>query len=188
MYDTKRKKSPEILVGLFCLSALITTAASAGSKPIMVPPVGNGGLLGLWEPEHKFIDATYGPFELLNFRNAPYATKPDTLSPASWQLMSMGNYLESGLQFATLARLKNRPNGTLLILFKWKDPADTTSPHGVFYHTFLSNTALVIRTKQSSTGVLDTLEFSCADTKRACGKCWYVPGTGTMQLEMTDKD
>ncbi len=153
-------------------------------KQLAVPPLSNGGIAGLWTPEHLFIESQFGPFELLSFENTEHRIKRDSITDKTWQLVAMGNYLRKGLQFATLARLKDRPDGTLLFFFEWKDAADSANVHGVFYHTFLSKDDLLIRTTQGTGGTMDTLEVSCADIQRVCGKVYYDQELKRMKLHM----
>jgi len=153
----------------------------------MVPPLSDGGIASLWANEHEFIKHTYGPFELLSFSNTTHRIKRDTVTDRTWQLVAMGNFLAEGLQFATLARLKDKPDGTLLIVFEWKDIKDSTRTHGVFYHTYLSKPDLLIRTKQGAGGAFDTLQISCADIQRVCGQCYFDSSGNRMRLEMIDK-
>jgi hypothetical protein len=153
-----------------------------------LPPLVDGGVAGLWARDHQYVQDTYGPFELLNFVNTPHRIKRGTMTDKTWQLVAMGNFLPGNdLQFATLAQLKERVGGTLVIMFEWKDPADSAAGHGVFYHTFLRRSDLLIRTKQGAGGLMDTLEISCADLQRACGKCYYDSTASSVVLRMADK-
>jgi hypothetical protein len=177
-------------VALFPLlfAPLVAQDAAGPSGRVPVPPLAKGGIAGLWYREHDFIRAKYGDFELLNFDNVAYRMRSEGMTDTTWQLTAMGNFLREGLQFATLARLKNRPDGVLLIMFEWVDPSDTTRSHGVFHDTFLNKPQLLVRAKQSGTGHLDTLEFSCADAQRRCGKLFYDTALDRMVLRPTDKD
>jgi len=161
-----------------------TTKKGSGVK---VPPLSDGGVASLWANEHEFVKHKYGPFELLNFGNTAYRIKRDTVTDKTWQLVAMGNFLPEGLQFATLARLKNKPDGTLLIVFEWNEAKDSSRTHGVFYHSYLSKPDLLIRTKQGAGGAFDTLQISCADIQRVCGKCYYDSSASRIQLKMVDK-
>ncbi len=170
-------------------SALPTLSATNESKRsgIPVPPLQKGGIAGLWYREHEFIQEKYGPFKLLNFDDVSYRIKNDSADDLSWRLVAMGNFLERGIQYATLARVENYPDKTLLIMFEWVPPSDTNNSHGVFYHTLLSKDKLLLRTKQSQSGI-DTLEFSCADVQRICGKAYYDIGAKAVRLEIVGKD
>lgn len=180
-----------IVLLLCCAVAPQDTAspatASAGSPRIPVPPLYKGGLASLWYNDHVYVQKEYGPFELLNFDNVPYADAQDTLTSKSWKLTAIGNFTNhSTVQFATLARTQS--NRILLIFFEWSEASDSTRPNGVFYHTVLSKNKLLIRTKQSLTGDVDTLEFSCVDIDRRCGRCYLDKQRQQMVLDMTDTD
>ncbi len=169
-----------------CLVALAKDAGSGSS--MRVPPLMNGGIAGLWFREHAYIQQQYGDFELLNLSNVGRQVKTEAGIDSSWKLVAIGNFLDSGIQYATLAKVKDTPGGTLLIMFEWTDPGDTTRAHGVFYDAFLSKDQLLIRTKQAIEGEIDTLEFSCADMERVCGRCYYHAASGAMKLRMVGKD
>ena len=178
-----------LAVGLLDDSAVrgdeTTKSRRSGMK---VPPLSKGGIAGLWVPAHEFIHEHYGPFELLNFDNAPDRIVEDSLVDTRWKLVAMGNFLDRRLQFATLARVKNQSSGTLLIMFEWPERADSTAPHGVFHHELLAKDKLLLRTKQSKDGGLDTLVFSCADIQRPCGKCFYDTTAKHMRVVLTGQD
>ena len=167
------------------LLLMLGSAIPAQSPPLNVPPVANGGLLGLQEQEHLFIESTYGAFELLSYANAPWAKRPTTVTPQTWKLTTMGNYLDTGLQFATLARLEAHPDGALLIVFAWKAPQDTLTGHGVLFHTFLEERTALLRTRQSGTGVRDTLEIACSETGAICARGWFDTASGRVHLHRT---
>jgi hypothetical protein len=183
---------------LAILFVLLTAVAAATAqdkateakpkKQLMLPPMYKGGIAGLWEKEHLFVKSQFGEFELLNFDNTTHRIKVDTMTDKTWQLVAMGNYLEKGLQFATLARVKDKPEGMLLIMFEWKEPAEGSDAHGVFYHQFVGKQDLLLRTKQGGGGKLDTLELSCTDVQRVCGKCYYNTDKGRVELQTIDTD
>jgi hypothetical protein len=101
----------------------------------------------------------------------------------------MGNFVgEKGVQYATLARVANQSKGLLLIMFEWVDPADTTKPHGVFHHAFVGQESLLLRSKQATQGWIDTLEFSCSDLDRTCGKAYYNSASGDISLAIVALD
>ena len=148
----------------------------------------DGGIADLWERDHRYVQDTYGPFELLNFVNTPHRIRRGTVTDKTWQLVAMGNFLPgTGLQYATLAQLKNCAGGTLVLMFEWKDPADSAAGTGVFYHTFLRRSDLLIRATQGAGGIRDTLELSCADLQRVCAKCYYDSTAASVVLRMVDK-
>ena len=153
-----------------------------------LPPVVNGGLMGLWYHDHTYILDTYGEFELLNYKNAGFKVTSDSLNAYAWKLFVMGDYVEKELSYATVARLKKNDKGLLLIFFRWFDPADTTKKHGVFYTTLLAKDKCLLRTKQSLGEGFDTLEISCGDLKQRCGKCYYDMTKKQMVLQMTGKE
>ena len=162
-----------------------TTKKSTGMQ-VPLPPLTHGGLTSLWYHDHKFILDEYGEFELLNYKNAGFSFQEDSITAYSWKMLAMGDFLDKEVSYATLARVKNNDNGILLIMFRWVDPKDST--HGVFYRTFIGKDRLLLRTKQCTTGGVDTLEISCGDLKRRCAKCFYDPKKKEMVLEMTGKD
>jgi hypothetical protein len=184
---TSRRTAAAALFPLLFVS-LVAQDTSNPSGRVPVPPLSKGGIASLWYREHEFIQEEYGDFDLLNFDNVAYRIRSGGMTDTTWQLTAIGNFLREGLQFATLARLKNRADGVLLIMFEWVDPSDTTRSHGVFYDTFVSKDQLLIRTKQSGVGHLDTLEFSCADAQRRCGKLFFDSALDKMVLRLTDKD
>lgn len=196
MASRKKRKLRKLTLAAFCALAVVAlhgTTARGGEKKvpsggIKVPPLSNGGIASLWVPAHEFIQKQYGPFELLNFSNAPDHIVRDSVVDGTWKLVAMGNFLDKRLQFATLAHLENQSTGTLLIMFEWPDRADSTAPHGVFHHELLGKEKLLIKTKQSKSGGLDTLEFSCADIQRTCGKCFYDTKSKSMRVVLTGKD
>ena len=101
----------------------------------------------------------------------------------------MGDFLTKDVSYATLAKVKGNDQGLLLIMFKWHDPAkDTSRTHGIFYRTVIGKDKLLLRTKQCTTGGVDTLEISCGDLQRACGKCYYDTKQGKMVLDIVDKE
>jgi hypothetical protein len=162
-------------------------SVTASSGMIPLPPLTNGGLTSLWYDEHKYLDKEYGEFELLNYGNSGFKTRRDSLTAYSWQLVAMGDFVEKSVSYATLARVRNHPGGLLLIMFKWHDPADTARAHGIYFQTFIGKEKLLLRTKQCTTGGVDTLEISCGDLKRSCGKCWFDPQVREMVVEMAEK-
>jgi hypothetical protein len=175
---------------LILCAAVITTIAEEpqNAKKINVPPLSNGGIASLWYPEHAFLQKEYGEFELLNYSNTSYRVRKDSITDSTWKLVAIGNFLPEGLQYATLAKVKAHPDGALLVMFEWKDPADSTKDHGIFYRTYLSKKKVLLRTRQARVGNIDTLEFSCADIKRRCGQCFYDEQTGEMKLALTGQE
>ncbi len=157
-------------------------------KKIPLPPVIDGGLSSLWYHDHIFIKEEYGDFELLNYKNSGFNARQDSLSAESWKLLAIGDFLTKEVSYATLAKVKNNDKGILLFFFKWHDPADSSRAHGVFYRTFIGREKLLLRTIQCTTGGVDTLEISCGDLKRRCGKCYYDTKQSKMVLEITDSD
>ena len=148
-----------------------------------------GGLSSLWYHDHKFLKEEYGDFELLNYKNAGFKDSRDSLTAHSWTLFTMGDFLTKDLSYATLAKVKGSDQGILLIMFKWHDPAkDSSSAHGIFYRTFIGKEKLLLRTKQCTTGGVDTLEISCGDLQRRCGKCYYDSKQGKMVLDIIGKE
>ncbi|MFP4416192.1 MAG: hypothetical protein ACOC41_07615 [Chitinivibrionales bacterium] len=182
-------RTPTVLafVVLFLVVPIVSETQEKNRSKIPVPPLQKGGIAGLWYREHEFIQEKYGPFELLNFDNVSWRMKKGTGSDMSWRLVAMGNFLPDALQYATLARAENHPDNILLIMFEWVPPSDTTRPHGVFYHTLLSKNQLLLRTKQSESGI-DTLQFSCADVQRVCGQAFYDNVSRSVRLEIVGKD
>jgi hypothetical protein len=179
--------------GLFVIILLAAPFAQEKERRkggVQVPPLYKGGIAGLWYREHEFIEKEYGKFELLNFGNVKYRIQAKGITDTTWKLTAMGNFLREGIQYATLARLKNEKmqDGVLLIMFEWVDPSDTTKEHGIFYRTFISKEQLLLRTKQSGTGKLDTLEFSCADVQRTCGKLYLDSKAAKIALNVTGQD
>ncbi|MBD3320035.1 MAG: hypothetical protein GF350_02965 [Chitinivibrionales bacterium] len=164
-----------------------TAADTTGSGRLPLPPFSNGGISSLWVHDHEYVQQEIAEFELLNFRNIDYRVKKNGITDTTWKLVAMGNFLNEDIQFATLARLKKRTDGILLIMFDWAQAGDSSKTHGVFYHSFIGKKSLLIRTKQSA-GSVDTLEFSCADTKRVCGKCYFDPVGNQMLLKMVGKE
>ncbi len=161
---------------------------SPSPNKIPLPPLSQGGLLSLWYHDHKFIQKEYGDFELMNYKNSGFKTKQDSLTANSWKLLAIGDFLTKELSYATLARVKNKDRGLLLIFFKWHDPSiDSSRTHGIFYRTYLSSDKVLLRTKQCTTGGVDTLEIACDDLKQKSGKCYYDSSKGVMVLKMTDK-
>jgi len=156
---------------------------------IPVPPFMNGGIAGLWYREHAFIQNEYGEFELLNYGNVDAEQPRDSLTAHSWKLTAMGDFLPGKeLQYAALARIKGRADGTLLVMFEWTDPTDTTRPHGVFYHSFIGKNPLLVRKKQGLDNAVDTLEFSCSDLERVCGRAYYREKSNSFAFDVVDKD
>ncbi|MBD3344517.1 MAG: hypothetical protein GF401_05600 [Chitinivibrionales bacterium] len=172
------------IVLLCCLVGAGVIARSSGKLP--VPPFANGGITSLWAHDHEYIQKEFGEFELLSYGNIDYRVEKNGVTDTTWKVVAMGNYLQEGIQFATLARLKNRTDGILLIMFDWAEIGDSPQTNGVFYHSFIGKESLLIRTKQSSSGT-DTLEFSCADTERLCGKCYFDSTSNQMLLKMVGK-
>jgi hypothetical protein len=174
---------------IVCTFVLAARAAdpTPASQRIPTPPLMNGGLAGLWANDHVYMEETYGEFDLLNLENSTYRIKRDSITDKTWVLFAMGDFLpKQGLQYATLGKLKNKPDGTLLCMFEWSNPDDSTG-HGVIYHTFLGRNDLLLRTKQGEGGKNDTLELSCADLQRVCGKCYFDRDKEAMTLEMTNE-
>jgi hypothetical protein len=180
------------------IAVLCATLLIAGSLPgkdkepvarVPVPPLQNGGLMSLWYKEHKYVLEEYGEFELLNLGNCGFPVATDKITATSWKLFAMGNFLNESMQYATLLRTKNHPDGILLVMFQWAQAGDTTRPHGVFYDSFIGKPTLLIRTKQSATeDGLDTLEFSCEDLDRVCGQAYYETSSGSMKLNIVDTE
>jgi hypothetical protein len=182
-------------LSIFLVVVLVAVApagqrAGAGDAALKrIPPLYKGGIAGLWHHDHAFIRREYGEFELLNYENVTFPVSSDSLKRSSWKLVAMGNFLNDSLQFATLARLKGRNDGLLLIMFEWTDPTDSTRSHGVFHHTFIGKESLLLRTKQSvEPGGLDSLEFSCADLDRVCGRAYYNKDAGAVSLSIVAVD
>ncbi len=181
------------IVSLFLLSSSVfaqeKTKKSTSKQIIPLPPVMSGGLSSLWYHDHKFVKEEYGDFELLNYKNSGFKTSQDSLKAKSWTLFAMGDFLTKEVSYATLAKVKGNDQGLLLIMFKWHDPAkDSSSAHGIFYRTFIGKDKLLLRTKQCTTGGVDTLEISCGDLQRGCGKCYYDTKKGKVVLEITEKE
>ena len=154
---------------------------------VQVPPLSNGGVAALWFREHEFVQDEFGEFELLNYSNAGHSVARDSIKASTWKLVAMGNFLPGkAVQFATLARLKKHEGSVMLIMFEWVPPADTTRKHGVFYHTVIKKESLLLRTRQGLGGTVDTLEFSCDDLERPCGRAYY--DGGEIKLSVIDKD
>jgi len=178
-------------VCLFLISISIfssDTTTTKESRKIPVPPLANGGIAGLWYPEHEYIQKKYGDFELLNFSNAGYDIPKDSNSTKPWKLTALGNFLPgTSVQYAALARLAQHDDGLLLIMFEWVDPTHSPKSHGVFYDSFIGKQSLVIRTRQGFNGGVDTLEFSCTDLDRLCGQAYY-DSTGTFEFNVLDTD
>jgi hypothetical protein len=164
------------------------TKKSASSEIIPLPPVMGGGLSSLWYHDHKFIKEEYGDFELLHYKNAGFKDRQDSLTALSWTLFTMGDFLTKEVSYATLARVKGKDQGILLLMFKWHDPKDTSRTHGIFYRTFIGKDKLLLRTKQCTTGGVDTLEISCGDLQRRCGQCYYDPKQSKMVLDIIEKE
>ncbi len=179
------RTAPFVLAAILAASPLAQKKQSTGGT-VPVPPLSKGGIAGLWYREHEFIEKQYGKFDLLNFDKVSYRIASGGLTDTTWQLTAMGNFLKSGLQYATLARLEGRLDGVLLIMFEWVDPSDTTKPHGVFYHSVLSKDQLLIRTKQGKG--IDTLEFSCADVQRRCGKLYLDEKANQIVMKVEGRD
>lgn len=178
-----------LLVLCTVLLAAPLYAQDAPKKKLTLPPMFKGGLAGFHPKEHHFIESQYGDYEPLSFENTTHRIKRDSVTDKTWQLVAMGNFKkEKGLQFASLAKVKEKPGGTLLLMFEWNDPTDSTKAHGIFFHSYLSKTDLLIRTKQGPDGALDTLELSCADVNRVCGKCYFDTEKNRVVLKMVDKD
>ncbi|MBD3393783.1 MAG: hypothetical protein GF418_16755 [Chitinivibrionales bacterium] len=178
-----------LLLSLFLIPVSPSAQKDAeASGKVQVPPLSKGGIASLWYRDHEFMQEEYGPFELLNFDNVDYRIRREGVTDSTWKLTAIGNFLKEGIQYATLARLKNRPGGVLLIMFEWVAPAETQRPHGVFYHAYLSKPQLLIRTRQSGAGAIDTLEFSCADVQRRCGKLFLDTKSNQIALELTGQD
>lgn len=171
-----------------CLFSFAQEKKSSSSMRIPLPPLINGGISSLWYDDHKFIQSEYGEFELLNYKNVGFEISKDSLSAHSWRLLAMGDFIEKEVSYATLARVKGNDKGILLIFFRWHNPSDSSRTQGVFYRAFIGKDKLLLRTKQSITGGVDTLEFSCGDLIRKCGKCYFNEKQRQMVLEMTDKD
>ncbi|MBD3422301.1 MAG: hypothetical protein GF398_19480 [Chitinivibrionales bacterium] len=176
-----------VLVAFLLAFAALLSANTGGRVPL--PPFVNGGIASLWYPDHKHIEEKFGAFELLNYANTSYRVGKEGVADTSWKLVAMGNYLPRDIQFATLAHVAGKENGILLIMFEWAGAGDTAQSHGVFYTSFIGKKNMLIRTKQTSGNEgVDTLEFSCADTQRRCGKCFFDERSGSMQMVLTDKD
>jgi hypothetical protein len=143
------------------------------SKPVPLPPLSHGGLMGLWYHDHVFVAKEFGEFELLNFKNLGYMFDRELVTKNSWKLFVLGNFIDKGISYATLARLKNRSTGYLLLFFKWPDSKDTTQTHGVFHTVFLNQEKSLLRTVQSTSGDLDTLEVACPGLDSCCIKFFY---------------
>jgi hypothetical protein len=170
-----------------CLAIVAGDLKSTGNVPL--PPLSKGGIASLWYREHTFIQEEYGDFKLLDYDNCSFPVEKERVARSTWKLVAMGNFVsEKSVQYATLARVANQPEGVLLIMFEWVDPADTSRPHGVFHHTFVGQESLLIRTKQASEGWVDTLEFSCSDLDRVCGKAYYNTANGAISLAIVDMD
>jgi hypothetical protein len=165
-----------------------TSVKKSTDMQVPLPPLSHGGLTSLWYHDHKFILDEYGEFEPLNYKTAGFSKLKDSITAYSWNMLAMGDFLEKSVSYATLARVKNSDKGILLIMFRWVDPTDPAQAHGVFYRTFIGKDQLLLRTKQCTTGGVDTLEISCGDLTRRCAKCFYDPKKGEMVLEMTDKE
>ncbi len=178
-----------VYVLFFCMLSFAEEkqADSKSSMKVPLPPFSNGGILSLWYHDHKFILEEYGEFDLLNYNNVGFDMSRDSLSAYSWKLVAMGDFISKEVSYATLARVKKNDKGILLILFQWHDPSDSSKTHGVYYRTFIDKNKLLLRTKQSTTGAVDTLEISCGDLYNRCGKCYFDKEKGQMILDMADK-
>lgn len=179
-----------IMIFILCIVSFTQekTDTTSSSMRVPLPPLSSGGLSSLWYHDHKFILDEYGEFELLNYKNVGFAVAEDSLTAYSWTPLAMGDFVEKEVSYATLARVKDKNKGILLILFRWHDPSDSSRAHGVYYKTFIGKDKLLLRTKQCTTGGVDTLEISCGDLKRRCGKCYFDKSKENMVLEMVDKD
>ena len=164
------------------------TKKPSTSMKVPLPPVIAGGLTSLWYHDHKFLLDEYGEFELLNYKNAGFKTSRDSLSAYSWEPFVIGDFVEKEISYATIARIKNSDKGLLLLFFRWIEPSDSTRTHGIFYRTFIGKDKLLLRTKQCTTGGVDTLEISCGDLKQICGKCYFDNKKAEMVLEMGSKE
>ena len=164
------------------------TKKPSTAMKVPLPPVVTGGLTSLWYHDHKFLLDEYGEFELLNYKNAGFKTSRDSLSAYSWDPFVMGDFVEKEISYATIARIKNNDKGLLLLFFRWIEPSDSTRTHGIFYRTFIGKDKLLLRTKQCTTGGVDTLEISCGDLRQVCGKCYFDNKKAEMVLEMVGKE
>jgi hypothetical protein len=155
---------------------------------VPLPPVVAGGLTSLWYHDHKFLLDEYGEFELLNYKNAGFKSSRDSITAYSWEPFVLGDFVEKEVSYATIARIKNSDKGLLLLFFRWIEPSDSTQTNGIFYRTFIAKDKLLLRTKQCTTGGVDTLEISCGDLKERCGKCYFDNKKAEMVLEMVSKE
>lgn len=176
-----------ILAVVFILFVGSYSQNSTSSMKVQLPPFSHGGIMSLWYDDHKFLMKEYGEFDLLNYKNTDFALSRDSISAYNWKLFVMGNYINKDLSYATLARVKNLTDGLLLVMFQWHEPTDTTKKHGVFFQTFIGKKKLLLRTKQSLSGGVDTLELSCGDLKKRCGVCYYDDKQKKMVIKMTGK-
>ncbi len=191
----ERKKLRKVLTSIAAFMVLSAGIAEDTSKAkgtegkVPVPPLMNGGIAGLWYREHAFIEKEYGEFELLNYDNVDVEQPRDSLTARSWKLTAMGDFLPGKkIQYAALARIKGRADGTLLVMFEWTDPTDTTRSHGVFYHSFIGKNPLLVRKRQGLADAVDTLEFSCSDLERVCGRAYYREKNNSFSFDVVDKD
>jgi hypothetical protein len=176
-------------LAVFVIAALCSDDSNEQkTDPLPLPVFSNGGIVSLLSPAHRSIENKYGNFELLNYKNISYAPQKNNWTDTSWKLVALGNYLGKGIQYATIARLDSPKDRSLLILFSWPETKSDMKKHNVFYTAVLSKNRVLIRTKQSAGKGIDTLEFSCADTERLCGKCFYDKTEAQIKLQITDSD
>lgn len=160
------------LLAVFLFAATIARGESSAKLPL--PPFSNGGIRGLWAQDHEYIQKKFGTFELLDYSDFEYRVRREGMTDTTWKLVAMGNFLPKGIQFATLARLQNRSDGLLLIMFDWLTLEEAKQSTGVFYTSFLSKEKLLLRTKQTTVDSgTDTLLVSCGDTESLCGKAYF---------------
>ncbi len=168
-----RKTAVGVLV-VICVAFAQQTNSSKSSQRLPLPPFSNGGIRGLWAHDHEYIQNKFGEFQLLDYSKINFEIKREGVTDTTWKLVTMGNYLPEGVQFATLARLKNRSGGLLLIMFDWVSLEEAKQRPGVFYTSFIGKEKLLLRTRQSrAKNGIDTLFLSCANTESLCGKAFY---------------
>lgn len=173
--------------GMGCRAQNMTDSSNSALQ-VPLPPLSFGNVSSLWYDDHRHVMKQYGDFDLVNVNNTRIPL--DSLSSVStgWKFLAIGNFLDKGLHYATVARPKNNPSSTIIIMFRWKSPEDTAAANGVFFTTLLNTDKVMLRTKQCHYGKFDTLEISCADIKQVCNRCYYDVYKKQIVLKVVGKE
>jgi hypothetical protein len=166
-----------LCVWILCAGALFYSAEAADStgrtsKKLALPPMVDGGIAGFPRAHHTWLEERFGEYRLCTHENTPYAADKARDADA-WELVEMGRFTPDGtLRFATLARIANRDDGVLLIIFSWGDTATEVGP--LTYYNFLGEDEVLLHTAQGVGETVDTLLYTCKKAPDTwCGRVYY---------------